>query len=191
MLISTNLKSDLMRKFLMISRLLYDKGYRQYVDAAMTIRGEHSDCKFYIAGGIDKSYPNHVPQDVLDNDVESGAIEYLGYQQDIGKFIREMDCIVLPSYYSEGLSRVLMEALAMKKPIITTDIPGCRETVDDGVNGFLCEPKNTQSLVAAIERLLRLGDNELKEMGERGRAKAEQQFDIRKVIKILLLSAKP
>ena len=173
-----------MRKFLMISRLLYDKGYRQYVDAAMTIRNKHSDCKFYIAGGIDISYPNHVPQDVLDNDVESGAIEYLGYQQDIGKFIREMDCIVLPSYYSEGLSRVLMEALAMKKPIITTNIPGCRETVDDGVNGFICEPKNKDSLAAAIEKLLELSDEELRAMGERGRMKAEEQFDINKVIKI-------
>lgn len=173
-----------MRKFLMISRLLYDKGYRQYVDAARTIRERRSDCVFYIAGDIDESYPKHVPREVLEKDVESGAIECLGYQQDIGRFIQDMDCKVLPSYYSEGLSRVLMEALAMKKPVITTDIPGCRETVDDGINGFVCEPRSTASLITAIEKLLRLSDKELTEMGEKGRKKAEEQFDIRSVIKI-------
>lgn len=72
----------------------------------------------------------------------------------------------------------------MKKPVITTDIPGCRETVDDGINGFVCEPRSTASLITAIEKLLRLSDKELTEMGEKGRKKAEEQFDIRSVIKI-------
>lgn len=97
--------------------------------------------------------------------------------------IRDSDCVVLPSY-NEGLSRVLMEAVAMGKVVITTDIPGCRETVDEGKNGFLIPIKDVQSLADACLKVIELGDEERRKMGLHSRRKAERVFDIRKVIQV-------
>lgn len=173
-----------MCKFLMISRVLYDKGYSQYVEAARLIKRCHPSAKFLLLGDLDDEYPNHVPREVVENDVRDGLIEYLGYRQDVKEIIMGCDCIVHPTYYNEGLSRVLMEGLAMRKPIITTDIPGCKETVDDGINGFLCEPQSVDSLVSALNKFLLLTLDERREMGAKGRIKAENEFDIADVIKI-------
>lgn len=173
-----------MCKFLMISRVLYDKGYQQFVDAAKVITSKYPMAKFILLGDIDESYPNHVPRSVVEKDTADGTIEYLGYRKDVKDIIQECDCIVHPTYYNEGLSRVLMEALAMSKPIITTDIPGCRETVEDGMNGFLCTPQNTQSLIDAIVKFLDLSDDSKIKMGIEGRKKAEKEFDVKDVIKI-------
>ncbi len=173
-----------MCKFLMISRVLYDKGYQQFVDCAKIVKRQHPAAKFILLGDIDEAYPNHVPRSVVEKDSSSGIIEYLGYRKDVKNIIHECDCIVHPTYYNEGLSRVLMEALAMSKPIITTNIPGCKETVDDGVNGFLCAPKSTDSLVAAILKFMNIPNTARKEMGFAGRKKAERQFDINDVIKV-------
>ncbi len=173
-----------MCKFLMISRVLYDKGYQQFVDAAKIISKECPEAKFILLGDIDESYPNHVPRDVVEKDAANGVIEYLGYRKDVKDIIKQCDCIVHPTYYNEGLSRVLMEALAMCKPIITTDIPGCQETVDDGVNGFLCIPQDTKSLIDAIKKFLRTSSAVRNEMGLAGRRKAEEEFDIKDVIKV-------
>lgn len=168
----------------MISRVLYDKGYQQFVESAKIVKRQHPAAKFILLGDIDESYPNHVLRSVVEKDSSNGIIEYLGYRKDVKDIISECDCIVHPTYYNEGLSRVLMEALAMSKPIITTNIPGCRETVDDGVNGFLCIPKSTESLVSAILKYMSLSDAARKEMGRAGRRKAEKQFDIKDVIKV-------
>lgn len=173
-----------MCKFLMISRVLYDKGYQQFVDSAKIVKQQHPVAKFILLGDIDESYPNHVPRSVVEKDYSSGIIEYLGYRKDVKDIIRECDCIVHPTYYNEGLSRVLMEALAMSKPIITTNIPGCRETVDDGITGFLCRPKDVDSLVSAIEKFLSLSIEERHNMGLKGREKAEAIFDVNKVIDV-------
>jgi glycosyltransferase involved in cell wall biosynthesis len=170
--------------FLMIARVLYDKGYSQYVESSKEIRSRYPNVKFQLLGGIDDEYPNAVPKEVVMSDNSLGYIEYLGYKSDVRQYILEADCIVHPTYYNEGLSRVLMEALALKKPIITTDIPGCRETVDDGVNGFLCQPKDVPSLVSAIENFMNLSPQQRQDMGNAGRVKAETQFDIRDVIAI-------
>lgn len=167
----------------MIARVLYDKGYQEYVDAARYIQSKYSNVEFWLLGKIDNEYPNHVPKDVINRDSNDGIIKYLGYSIDVPHFIRKADCIVLPSYH-EGLSRVLMEAIAMQKPVITTDIPGCRETVDDGANGYLIPPKNSRKLAEAIERFLHLSDAQKEEMGKYSRNKAEMQFDINQVISI-------
>lgn len=167
----------------MISRLLYDKGYSQYVEAARIIKSENPSISFKLLGSIDTDYPNHVPYSVLCSDIESGAIEYLGYNKNVKAIIKDVDCIVLPSYYNEGLSRVLMEALAMRKIIITTNIPGCRETVDNNITGFICCPKNIESLVSAIKKVISLSKSERTEMGKLARKKAEEIFDISEVIK--------
>lgn len=171
-------------KFLMISRLLYDKGYQQFVDTAATIKKSFPEVEFLIAGDVDTKNNNHVSMDIIRKDEEKGFINYLGYNNNIQSIIKEVDCIVHPTFYNEGLSRVLMEALAMSKPIITTDIPGCRETVIDGLNGFLCKPKDSSSLTETILKFLALTQPQRETMGKEGRKLAEQRFDIKNVIKI-------
>lgn len=170
--------------FLMIVRVLYDKGYQEYVDAARIIRKEYPEVEFWLLGKIDNEYPNHVPEHIVHWDSNSGVIHYLGYVSDVRSIILNADCIIHPTFYNEGLSRVLMEAMALKKPIITTDIPGCRETVEDGYNGYLVKPKDVDSLVIAIRKFLSLSKEERIAMGIHGREKAERQFDVRKVIDI-------
>ena len=167
----------------MISRVLYDKGYQEYVNTAKNIRKMHPEAEFQLLGSIDEAYPNHVPEEQVRKDVEAGYICYLGYHLNVAVDIEEADCIVLPSYH-EGLSRVLMEALAMGKPIITTDIPGCRETVDVGKNGFLVKPKDTESLTDAIIKFLALTEDKKHAMGRYSREKAEREFDVLDVVKM-------
>lgn len=169
--------------FLMIARLLYDKGYAEYVEAAQEVKKHFPDAEFQLLGGLDVSYPNHVPEECLKQDIDAGFIHYWGYCPDVVGKIRDSDCVVLPSY-NEGLSRVLMEAVAMGKVVITTDIPGCRETVDEGKNGFLIPIKDVQSLADACLKVIELGDEERRKMGLHSRRKAERVFDIRKVIQV-------
>ena len=165
----------------MIARILYDKGYREYVEAARSVRSRYSDTVFQLLGSIDYEYPNQVPELVVKQPCEEGVISYLGYTQNVADKIHKADCIVLPSYY-EGLSRVLMEALAMGKPIITTNIPGCKETVDHGVNGFIVPPRNVPALIEAMEKIIDMDNRQRIEMGSASRKKAEREFDVRKVI---------
>ena len=169
--------------FLMIARVLYDKGYQEYVDAAQIVHLEFPDVEFELLGKIDNEYPNHVPEEVVHRDNDAGIIHYLGFVSDVRSIMLSADCIVLPSYH-EGLSRVLMESIALQKPIITSDIPGCRETVEEGYNGYLVPPKDANALAIAIKRFLSLTDEERLAMGKHGREKAERQFDVRKVIEV-------
>lgn len=165
--------------FLMICRLLYEKGYSEYVAAAEALQGQ---AEFRIMGPID-THPSAVPEAVVRNDVARGVIKYIEYSPDVVSQVSASDCIVLPSSYGEGLSRVLMEALAMGRPIITTDIAGCRETVTKGDNGFLCYPKDIDSLTEACSRFLSLSTEKRTQMGIRSRELAEKTFDIRSIIK--------
>ncbi len=169
--------------FLMISRLLYDKGYTEYVETARTIRARYPDTEFQLLGNIDPSYPKAVPETVVKQDCADGTIVYLGYVPDVIPLIRKADCIVHPSYF-EGLSRVLMEALAMGKPIIASDIPGCRETVEHGKNGFLIPPQDIPELVDTVSKFLSLDSAARKQMGYYGRIKAEREFDVKNVISV-------
>lgn len=168
----------------MISRVLYDKGYTQFVEASKQIKKDNPDYEFILIGDIDINNKNHVPKEIVEKDMKMGYINYLGYNNNVKELIRNVDCIVHPTFYNEGLSRVLMEALAMSKPIITTDIPGCKETVADGENGFLCKPKDINSLVKAINKFINLSSEERKEMGKKGREIAIKKFDVKNVIKI-------
>lgn len=168
----------------MVARLLYDKGYLEYVEAAKTIRAENDETEFFLLGNIAEGYPNHVPRDIVAYDNEQGYINYLGFKYDVIPILRDADCIVLPSFYFEGLSRTLMEALALGKPIITTNVPGCKETVEDGKNGFLIKPKDADALSAAIRKFLGLSEQERILMGRRSREKAEEEFDVRNVISV-------
>lgn len=167
--------------FLMIARLLYDKGYDEYVHAAEEVRKRFPNAEFQLLGGLDVSYPNHVTEERLRRDVDRGNVRYLGYCSDVTSKIQASDCVVLPSY-NEGLSRVLMEAIAMGKVVVTTDIPGCRETVDESENGFLIPVRNFKALAAACTKVIELGSEERAKMGVYSRRKAEAVFDIQDVI---------
>lgn len=169
--------------FLMVARVLYDKGYTEYVNAAKIIKSEYPNVGFWLLGTIDEAYPNHVPQSIVQEDNDNGYIKYLGFSKEVCSVLEKADCIVLPSYH-EGLSRSLMEALAMGKPIIATDIPGCKETVEPEKNGYLVLPRNTESLVDALRKFVSLPNNEKEKMGKYSRMKAEREFDVKNVIKI-------
>jgi glycosyltransferase involved in cell wall biosynthesis len=169
--------------FLMIARLLGDKGVREYVRAARLIRARNPDARFALAGWLDDN-PDSIRQVELDKWLESGHVEYLGRLEDVRGAISESSVYVLPSY-REGTPRTVLEAMAMGRPIITTDGPGCRETVRHGENGFLVPVKSVSALVEAMQRFI---DNpELAaEMGKRSREIAEERYDVHKVNEVML-----
>ena len=170
--------------FLMVGRILEDKGYRVLVEAVRLLQGKGFGSRFRCAvlGPVDVSYPSHITEGEIRQDVAEGRIEYWGVTDDVADVLKNPDIVmVLPSYYPEGLNRSLMEACAMGKPIITTDIPGCRETVDEGKNGFLVPPKDAKALADAMERYLALTAEEKRAFSLHSRKKAEEVFDIRRV----------
>ena len=169
--------------FLMVARVLYDKGYAEFVEAARHIRAAGSDAEFWLLGPVDESYPNAVPQAVIDADVRAGSIKYLGFSRNPQNIMKLPGVVVVVSSYHEGMNRSLMEACALGKPVITTDIPGCREMVDEGRNGFSVPPKDAEALAKAMEDYLQLTDEAKAAMGRAGRELAEKKYDIKLVIK--------
>ncbi|WP_140192205.1 glycosyltransferase family 4 protein, partial [Vibrio parahaemolyticus] len=169
--------------FLLIARMLYDKGVEHYVAAAREMKSIYGDkVEFRLLGFLDVNNPSAVSKGQMDLWVEEGVVNYLGVSDAVEKEITEADCIVLPSFYREGVPKSLLEACAMGKPIITTNNVGCRETVDEGVNGFLCEPRSTKDLVNKLKKMTDLNHFERLEMGCNSRAKVEREFDERIVI---------
>ena len=168
--------------FLMVARILYDKGYDEYVKAARIVKKKYPDVKFKLLGPLDVVSPMGVPKEVVTNDVANGLIEYMGITNNVQAIMEHPNVVsVLPSYH-EGLSRSLMEACAMGKPIITTDIPGCRETVDDEVNGFLVAVKEADSLAEAMIRFIELPKEKKLAMSEASYKKALKEFDVNNVL---------
>jgi len=166
--------------FLFIARLLKDKGLVEYVEAAKRFNGDDK-IEFFVLGSFYEANPTAISEDEMNHWVENNIINYLGTTDDVKSAIKKADCIVLPSY-REGLSRVLLEAASMAKPIITTNVPGCKEVVDDGVNGYVCKVKDVDSLAKQIKKMILLSDKERKEMGQRGRDKVINSFDEKIVI---------
>lgn len=168
--------------FLMVARILYDKGYDEYVKAARIVKSKYPDAKFKLLGPLDVVSPMGVPREVVNKDVSTGLIEYMGITNDVQSIMGHPNIVsVLPSYH-EGLSRSLMEACAMGKPIITTNIPGCRETVDDEVNGFLVAVREADSLAEAMIRFIELPKEKKIAMGEASHRKALKEFDVNNVL---------
>jgi len=163
--------------FLLSGRLLWDKGVGEYVAAARLLRKKHPDVRFQLLGFTGVDNPSAVTMDQVQNWVDEGIIEYLGVSDDVVSFLARADCIVLPSYYREGVPRSLLEAAAMAKPIITCDSIGCRDVVDDGINGFLCLPKSVDDLADKMIKMIELSAEERQEMGEFSREKAVREFD--------------
>jgi glycosyltransferase involved in cell wall biosynthesis len=167
--------------FILIGRLLWDKGVAEYVDAARRIRAKYPYARFGLLGPAGVDNPSAITLDEVQAWQREGVIDYLGEANDVRAYIDNADCVVLPSY-REGVPRTLMEASAMGRPIVATDVPGCREVVEDGVTGFLCEAKSADSLTQQIERMLLLSHAARVEMGVAGRAKVLREFDENEVV---------
>ena len=164
----------------MASRLLYNKGVPEYVEAARSIRARRRDAYFVLAGERDTGSRDTVTAEDLDAWANEGSIRHIGYRDDMPQLLASSDVVVLPTYYPEGIPRVLIEAAAMSRPIVATTIPGVTEVVEDGVNGSLVPPRDAGALAAAIVALLE--DPALRSTyGAEGRRKAEHQYDDHKV----------
>ncbi|PJI84384.1 glycosyltransferase involved in cell wall biosynthesis [Yoonia maricola] len=164
-------------RFLLIGRMLWDKGVGEFVQAARNIRQTHGNVQFCLLGGLDNDNPGAISRAQMDEWVRDGDITYLGYSDNVKQEIVNADCIVLPSAYPEGTPRTLLEASAVGRPIIATDAPGCRETIDDGVNGYLCKLRDAADLQVKLEKIIGLSPQARRAMGHAGRVKMEHEFD--------------
>jgi glycosyltransferase involved in cell wall biosynthesis len=169
------------RQFLMISRLVADKGAREYASAARVLRNRWPDARFRLMGPVEVANRTAISVHELRQWQEEGVIEYLPATMDVRPAIASADFVVLPSY-REGLSRVLLEAAAMGRPIVTTDTPGCRDVVTDGLNGFLCAPRDAAALSDALQRAAETDDEDWHRMARESRRRAEAEFSQETVI---------
>ena len=169
-------------RFLLIARMLWDKGVGEFVEAARLLKSRGVKAEFCLLGFLDVQNPAAISRAQMDKWVAAGIVNYLGVSDNVSDEIARADCVVLPSFYREGTPRTLLEAAAMARPIVTTDSVGCREVVDDGINGFLCRPRDSFDLAEKLAQMATLSPGERKAMGLRGREKAERQFDERIVI---------
>ena len=163
--------------------MLFDKGIGQYVEAARVLKDKYgSSVEFKLLGFLDVDNPSAVSKEQMAEWVNEGVVNYLGTSDNVEAEIAQVDCMVLPSYYREGVPKSLLEAGAMGKPIVTTDNVGCRETVDDGYNGFICKPKSSKSLEFSLDKIIALSHDERLKLGSNSRLKIESEFDERIVI---------
>nr|WP_246320189.1 glycosyltransferase family 4 protein [Paenibacillus qinlingensis] len=165
-------------EFVFISRIMKEKGIDQYLEAAEFIGTKYQNTKFHVLGFCEEDYEGKL-KEMHDN----GFIIYHGMQSDVREFHKFSHCTVHPTYYPEGMSNVLLESAACGRPIITTNRSGCREVVDDGINGYVVEQENSLDLIDKIERFLKLDFNSKKQMGISGRLKVEKEFDRNIVVK--------
>lgn len=167
-------------KFLYIARLQKDKGTGEYFEAAKAIKAKFPLTEFQVLGWKDGEYESQ-----LNELTAKGIINYLGTTSDVRPYLKDVHCTIMPSYH-EGMSNVNLESAANGRPIITTDVPGCRETVDDGVTGILVTAKDANSLIEGVERFLAMSYEQKKQMGLEGREKVEREFDRQIVVKAYL-----
>ena len=171
--------------FLFIARLIEEKGYRDFVDAARIVKAQYPEVRFQVIGEYDLGYPRAVTEEEVTSDVKEGVIEFLGTTNDMRQYYRLPGYVIcIPSYYSEGLNRSLMEGCSAGKPIITTDHPGCREMVIEGVNGFKVPTKDPKALAEAMIRYFKLTPEAKQKMSIESRKLAEQRFDVNHVIEV-------
>ena len=167
-------------KILFIGRIIADKGIYELIESAKIIKKEYSNVTFILMGMLGVKNNTSISENEVDNWINEGLIEFIPFKDDIRGFLGDSDVVVLPSY-REGTPKTLIEAASMAKPLIATDVPGCREVVNHEINGFLCEVKNSVSLAAAIKRYIELDYSSKIEMGIKSRELAVEKFDIIKV----------
>jgi glycosyltransferase involved in cell wall biosynthesis len=172
-------------RFLFVGRLLRDKGLVEYAEAARRLRPRWPQAEFAILGFAGSDNRSAVPIAEVERWRDEGIVTYLGETGDVRPQLEAADCVVLPSY-REGLPRSLLEAAAMAKPMVATDVPGCRDVIADGENGFLCQARSPESLAVAMEKMLGLKPAERVAMGRRARQRAEREFDQARVVSAYL-----
>ncbi|MDE6435646.1 MAG: glycosyltransferase family 4 protein [Lachnospiraceae bacterium] len=159
-----------------IARVMKEKGIDQYLDAAKAIKQKYPETRFHIFGFCEQNY-----EEKLNELTNSGIVIYHGLVKDMASVYKQLSCVVHPTYYPEGLSNVLLESSASGRPVITTNRSGCREVVDDGVNGYIVNQKDSADLIKKIEKFIQLPHEAKAEMGRAGRRKVEKEFD-RKIV---------
>lgn len=169
-------------RFLLVSRLIWSKGVGEYVGAARVLKNKYPRCEFCLLGFAGVKNPDSIPESIISEWVAEGVINYLGWTDQVQLELAKSHCVVLPSYYPEGVPRSLLEAAAVGRPIITTNSVGCRDVVSDGVNGFLCLPRDIDDLTNKMEKILSLSIEDLSAMGKRSRGLVEARFDEKIVV---------
>lgn len=167
-------------RFIFVARLLAEKGIFDYINAAKIVKKHHPNAIFTVIGGLDKENPHALTEDQLSDLVQEGVIDYPGFVHNVPDYLAKSAAFVLPSYYREGVPRSTQEAMAIGRPIITTDVPGCRETVIDGINGFLVPKWQPEALAEKMMYFIEHPDK-INEMGQASRKMAEEKFDAKKV----------
>lgn len=169
-------------RFLLSARMLYDKGVREFVEAANILRAKYPNAQFCLLGPMGVANPAAISEEQMQKWLQDGNVQYLGATNDVIPFLQTADCVVLPSSYREGIPFTLMEGSAMGLPVVTTNNIGCRDVVEDGVTGWICNPKDVPSLVFTMEKVLLMTPEERKQMGAAGRKKIEEEFSLDRVI---------
>ena len=184
--------SDQAFTFVLIARLIKDKGVVEFIEAAQKVHQTHPDVEFQLLGFLGVQNPTAISKEKVEEWTQLPYIHYLGAADDVRPFIERSDCVVLPSY-REGTPKVLLEAAAMGKPIIATRVPGCKEVVEDDVTGYLCEVKSPHDLAQKMVQMIELSAAQRARMGQLGRLKMEQQFSEQIVIDryLVVLQALP
>jgi glycosyltransferase involved in cell wall biosynthesis len=163
-------------RFLLIGRMLRDKGVQEFVEAAKLVKQQYPDAEFGLLGFVGVPNPNAISLEQIQAWTKEAGIHYLGESQDVREYINRVHCVVLPSY-REGTPRSLLEGAAMGRPLIATDVPGCREVVEHGVNGWLCQARDAADLARYMIKMMNTNDATLQMMATASRSKAERQFD--------------
>ena len=169
-------KEDNRVVFLLAARLLKDKGVIESVEAIRTLKKQNKNVELQLLGRIWTKNPSAIKQYELEDWVDDGLVTYLDFTEDVRPHMENADVVLLPSY-REGMSRILLEAASMGKPLIATDVPGCREAIDDGQSGFLCKVRDKDDLAEKMNIMIEFSGEERDLMGKRGREKMEKEFD--------------
>lgn len=167
--------------FLLVSRLIHDKGVLEYVEAVKKLKAQDLGARFQILGPIDEQHRRGISADIIQSWIDDGVVEYLGKTDNVKPFLQEADCVVLPSY-REGTPRTLIEAASMEKPLVASNVAGCTNIVKDNHNGFLCNVMDSQDLAEKMRRVYSLGSDEREKMGNNGRKLVKTSFDEQIVI---------
>ena len=167
--------------FLLVSRLIHDKGILEYIDAIKILKEKGIDANFHLLGSKDTEHRRGIQEDIINGWLENNEVDYLGSTDDVRPYLKASQCVVLPSY-REGTPKSLIEAAGMARPIIATDVAGCNNIVEDKVNGLLCEPHSAEDLANKMEKMISLNKQSLESMGQEGRKIAESRFSEKIVI---------
>lgn len=167
--------------FLMVARLIEDKGVIEYLEASKSISKNYPQAEFHLLGSLDEHHTRGIKKYLIDEWSQFPNMKYLGVRRDVRDSLTQSDCVVLPSY-REGTPKTLLEAAAMARPIVTTDVPGCREVVDHGENGLLCKARSSMDLAKKIQEMLELSPEQRSNMAKKSRILVERKFDEKNVI---------